>query len=278
MIMISGASGALGSLVADRLKDLENVILGTRSPERATVHKMVRHIDFEVPTSLANGFDGVDVLLLISAGYGEDNEVIARHDRAISAAERASVGHIVYTSLTGAGDHLAFALPHRWTEKRLQESTAKWTILRNGIYAEMSVADAAQAASAGRLVAPLGDGRLAAVAREDLADVAAAIIADPSRHERRIYELVGDEAIGGAEIAASVSAVVGKEVPYVPSALAELREALASAGVAAWQIPIIVSTYSSISAGFMDETGGDLRSLLGRPPRPALDVIARAIS
>ena len=92
-------------------------------------------IEFDDPASL--DFSGVDVLLLISAGYGEDDEVTARHGAAIDAAERAGVGHIVYTSLSGAGDHLTFALAHRWTERRLRRGRARWTILRNGLYAEL---------------------------------------------------------------------------------------------------------------------------------------------
>ncbi|WP_157548457.1 hypothetical protein [Nonomuraea candida] len=51
-----------------------------------------------------------------------------------------------------------------------------------------------------------------------------------------------------------------------------------TAGVPGWQIPIVVSTYSVIAAGFMAETGGDLAGLLGRAPRSALDVIATAVA
>ncbi len=277
MILVTGASGALGSLVTERLKHRSDVIAGTRNPNNTAGDLPSRLIDFDAPESLTAGFSGVDVLMLVSAGYGEDDEVIARHGNAIAAAERAGVGHIVYTSLTGAGDHLAFALPHRWTERRLREGSTNWTILRNGIYAEMSVPDARNAAAAGQLHAPLGEGRIAAVAREDLADVAASILADTPTHRGKIYELIGDRAIGGADIAAAVSATTGKETPYVSGTLASLRAMLGKSGVPAWQIPIVVSTYSSIAAGFLGETDGHLKDLLARPSRSALDVIVSAI-
>ncbi|MHC0431816.1 NAD(P)H-binding protein, partial [Streptomyces sp. O3] len=174
MLLITGASGGLGQLIAGRLAGREDVVLGTRRPAAGE-----RRIDFDDPASLADGFAGVDTVLLISAGFGEDDTVIARHEAAISAAEKAGVGHLVYTSLSGDGDHLAYALAHRWTERRLRASSLEWTVLRNGLYAEFLAAIAAPGPD-GTITAPLGDGRLAAVARDDLAEVAAGVAVAPA--------------------------------------------------------------------------------------------------
>lgn len=276
MILVTGALGGLGGLVLQRLAQRADVIAGSRTPDRVAADLPVRRVDFDDPASLATGFKGADVALLISAGYGEDDVVIARHGAAIDAAEQAGIEHIVYTSLTAAGDHLAFALPHRWTERRLMTGRAHWTILRNGIYAEMSIPGALEAAATGRLSGPLGQGRLAAVAREDLADVTAKILADHSAHRGKIYELVGEHAIGGADIARAVAAATGKDITYEPGTLAQLRNTLVESGVPGWQIPIVVSTYANISAGFLASTNSALTSLLDHPPRPALDVISAA--
>ncbi|MEU8200219.1 NAD(P)H-binding protein [Streptosporangium sp. NPDC049046] len=268
---MTGATGALGRLVAARLAGRDDVVIGSRAPEAVPAGTPSRLIDFEDPASLREGFTGVDTLLLISAGYGEDDVVIARHGAAIEAAEKAGVSHIVYTSLSAAGDHLAYALAHRWTERRLREGTANWTILRNGLYAEL-LATLAPVVD-GRITAPLGSGRLAAVAREDLADVAALVATDASAHAGRTYELVGEEAVGGAELAAALTEAPGSTVSYEPSTLAEAREAFTALGLAFFQVPMLVGTYSSIANGFMEGTDGDLRSLLGTAPRPALEII-----
>ncbi|MEU4536365.1 NAD(P)H-binding protein [Streptosporangium sp. NPDC023825] len=275
MILMTGATGALGRLVATRLAGRDDVVIGSRAPETVPTGKPARLIDFEDPASLEEGFAGVDTLLLISAGYGEDDVVIARHGAAIEAAEKAGVAHIVYTSLSAAGDHLAYALAHRWTERRLREGTASWTILRNGLYAEL-LATLAPAVD-GRITAPLGAGRLAAVAREDLADVAALVATGAPAHAGRTYELVGEAAIGGAELAAVLTEATGDTVSYEPGTLAGAREAFAALGLAPFQVPMLVSTYSSIANGFMDATGGDLRALLGGAPRSALEVIVAGL-
>ncbi|MEV4433196.1 NAD(P)H-binding protein [Streptomyces sp. NPDC049555] len=267
MILVSGAGGALGALVAGELAGRDDVVLGTRAPRSAAE----RRVDFDDPSSL--DFAGVDTLLLISAGYGEDDVVIARHDAAIGAAERAGVRHVVYTSLSGDGDHLPYALAHRWTERRLQRGRLEWTILRNGLYAEFLAGIAAPGPD-GVITAPLGEGRLAAVARADLAAVAAAVVAAPAAHAGKVYELVGERPLGGADLAAATGS------SYRPGALAATREAIAAAGEALpYQVPMLVGTYSAIAGGFLDGSGitnNALRTLLRRDPLSPLDAYLAA--
>ncbi|MBW5421108.1 NAD(P)H-binding protein [Streptomyces sp. BG9H] len=267
MLMITGATGALGKLVNARLAGRDDVVLGTRSPVPAE-----RRVDFDDPASL--DFTGVDTLLVISAGAAEDDVVIARHDAAISAAEKAGVRHLVYTSLSGDGDHLTYALAHRWTERRLRSSSLRWTVLRNGLYAEFLAAIAAPGPD-GTIAAPLGTGRLAAVAREDLAEAAARVATAPTAHAGRTYELVGEHALGGADLAAALGG------SYEPDSLAATRAALIGAGQALpFQVPMLMSTYSAVAGGFLDGTSierNDLRTLLGREPRPAIEAYVRAV-
>ncbi|MEV4437789.1 NAD(P)H-binding protein [Streptomyces sp. NPDC049577] len=269
MILITGAGGALGGLVAGELAGRDDVVLGTRTPRSAAE----RRVDFDDPSSL--DFTGVDTLLIVSAGYGEDDVVIARHDAAISAAEKAGVRHVVYTSLSGDGDHLTYALAHRWTERRLARSPLAWTVLRNGLYAEFLAGIAAPGPD-GTIAAPLGGGRLAAVARADLAAVAARVASRPEPHTGRIHELVGELPLGGADLARAIGG------SYRPGSLAATRAAITAGGEALpYQVPMLLSTYSAIAGGFLDGGGiGDnaLRTLLGREPRPALDVYAATVA
>ncbi|MFD0857096.1 NmrA family NAD(P)-binding protein, partial [Actinomadura adrarensis] len=125
MILVTGISGALGRLVFDRLSEADGsegsnpagpvgmpgVVGGTRSGDGVAT----RRIDFDAPDTLREGFRGVDVLVVVSAGYAEDDIVLARHGAVVDAAAEAGVRHVIYTSLAGSGDRLTIALPHRWT-------------------------------------------------------------------------------------------------------------------------------------------------------------------
>ncbi|MGH3804366.1 MAG: NmrA family NAD(P)-binding protein [Pseudonocardiaceae bacterium] len=205
MILVTGVSGALGGLILDRLTaiaDLE-VVAGTRAATGTA-----RRIDFDDPTTLTAGFVGVNVLVFISAGFAEDDVVLARHGAVVDAAAAAGVRHVIYTSLAGSGNQLTIALAHRWTEARLTQAPFEVTILRNGLYAEISVGlamtSAESAAASGVFAAPLGRGRMSVVAREDLADIAIRIAVETqadlatgqrSRHAGRSYELKGETAL-----------------------------------------------------------------------------------
>lgn len=257
MIMVTGASGQLGSLVHARLLERGLAPLaGSRVPQRFGT--LGRRVDFDDPGTL--DLSEVSTLVLVSAGYDEDDVVIARHDRVIAAAQAQGVDHVVYTSLVGAGDHLGFALAHRWTEQRLKDSTLSWTILRNGLYAELFGALAAPVE--GVVSAPFGDGALAAVAREDLADVAATVAADPIVHRSRIYELPGTTTVDAASLADMLGAA------YRPASLGRRRAELDAAGLLPFQPSLLMSIYSVVAAGSLAGTDGDLAGLLDGPPRP----------
>lgn len=262
MILVTGASGQLGS---STLAALHARGISAEGASRRTAAG-VRSMDFDDPASLR--FDGVSTLVLISAGYAEDDQVTARHAAVIDAAGRDGVRHVIYTSLTAAGDHLGFALAHRATERLLDGSGLAWTILRNGLYAELF----------GGLLAWQGDGvesafgagALAAVARADLADAAAVVAAAPDAHRGRTYELVGP-----AVTAEDVAARLG--VAHRSLDLATYRARLLGAeGLLPFQPPMLVSIATAVRHGFLGEHHPDLEVLLGRPATDPIGVAAEA--
>lgn len=288
MILVTGVSGSLGGLIRDGLSaagGLE-VVGGTRSGDGRTA----RRIDFDDPASLAEGLRGVDVLVLVSAGYAEDDVVLARHGAVADAAAAAGVRHVVYTSLAGSGDRTTLALPHRWTESRLAAGPFDVTVLRNGLYAEVPVglaaAGAASAAQTGVFAAAFGDGRVSVVAREDLADVAVRVAAETERdlaaggrgrHAGKTYELEGVTAIGGADIADVLTEALGRQVRYQPISIADARGALAGSGLEPYQVTHTLSVFSNIGAGLMHAGRTDLTALLPAAPRSVRDLIVDAV-
>ncbi|MER6943221.1 NmrA family NAD(P)-binding protein [Nonomuraea sp. NPDC000554] len=260
---------------------------GTRSGDGAPS----RRIDFDDPASLTDGFQGVDVVVFVSAGYAEDDVVLARHDAVVNAAEAAGVRHVNYTSLASSGDLMTIALPHRWTETRMAGAAFDVTILRNGLYAEvavgLAVASAQSAAETGVFAAALGAGQVSVVAKEDLADVAVRVAAETqhdlaagrrSRHAGKTYELGGVEAIGGQDIAEALSAALDRRIDYQPIPLSVARAALAGSGLEPYQITHTLSLFSNLMAGYLVTRDTDLSTLLPAAPRPVRDQIAEVVN
>ncbi|WP_369231833.1 NAD(P)H-binding protein [Streptomyces sp. R21] len=267
MILVTGANGNLGSATLAALRARGVAATGaSRTPGEG-----MRRLDFDDPAGL--DLADVSTLVLISAGYGEDDQVVGRHTAVLDAALRDGVRHVVYTSLTGAGDHLGFALAHRATERLIQASGLPWTILRNGLYAElfggllMWADDGVGSAS---VESAFGDGALAAVAREDLADAAAIVAAHPARHSGRVHDLVGTPITAG-----QVADRLG--VPHRALTLGEYRRRLLdeTSGLLPFQPSMLASIATGIRHGFLDGTAPDLADLLGRPAR---DPLATAVA
>jgi len=222
-IIVSGASGNLGGLVVEELLrrgiPAERLILVSRTPERleryAALGAAVRYGDFTEPESLPAAYAGGTRMLLISIGRTRLPRPEA-HANAIRAAVAAGVRHIAYTSWIGIshGETGGLAPDHAETERILRESGAQWTMLRNSIYMNGVVADAARMLEAARVEVPENAARIAYVTREDCAAAAAAVLATPG-HENRVYDVTGPEAVGPREIAAAASAVTSVPIEVV---------------------------------------------------------------
>ncbi|MBS9719176.1 NAD(P)H-binding protein [Tianweitania sp. BSSL-BM11] len=250
MILITGASGQLASMLATRARESGlHILTASRSP------RADRQMDFDQPDTL--DFSGVDTLLLTSAGYAEDDVVIRRHDAVLATAARQGVKHVVYTSLSKASDHLGFALAHRWTERRIMASGMTWTILRNGLYAELIGALAAP--HAGRITAPFGHGAISAVTRADLAEAALTVLSDPAAHAGQSYELSGVEAFSVPDLAARLGC------SYDPTSLEVERMRLAAMPLLPFQAPMLLSICSAAAAGFLQTDNSDLQTLVPQP-------------
>ena len=67
-------------------------------------------------------------------------------------------------------------------------------------------------ASGGAIAGPAGDGRLAMVAHDDVADVAVEVLLGAG-HDGRAYDVTGGDLRTLGELAAELSEVVGRDIP-----------------------------------------------------------------
>lgn len=274
-IIVSGASGQLGSLVIEELLARnvapEDLILVSRTPTTdhlqayAARGASVRFGDFNDPASLDAAYAGGTRMLLISinGGGGSRPEL---HKVAIDAAVRAGVKHIAYTSYVNAdkNETSTLAVDHLRTERILQESGAAWTLLRNQIYANGLVDQAIQIVRDGGLVTHTPDARVAYVTREDCAAAAAAVLTTPG-HENRAYNITGPESIGPRELVALATELSGKRVELMPLTEQQYREQLAASGMAEAAINGTISFAAELDSPHLREPSDAVADLTGRP-------------
>jgi NAD(P)H dehydrogenase (quinone) len=274
-IIVSGASGQLGSLVIEDLLARkvapENLILVSRTPNTAHLQAYaargasVRFGDFNEPESLDSAYRGGTRMLLISINAGGNNRP-ELHKVAIDAAVRAGVEHIAYTSYVNAdlNETSTIAVDHRRTERILQDSGVAWTMLRNHIYANGLVDQAVQIVHDGGLATHTPDARVAYVTREDCAAAAAAVLATPG-HENKAYNITGPDAIGPRELVALASEISGRRVELMIYSEAEYRAQLAASGMPEAAINGTISFAAELDSPHLREPSTAVAELTGRP-------------
>lgn len=265
---LTGVTGALGGEVATLLAgaDVPTRLLA-RDPARVPAlpgAEVVGFAGYADRASAVAALEGVETLLMVSGSESADR--LEQHLAFVDAAVEAGVERVVYTSFVAAGPDAVFTLArdHGATEAHLRANGLAWTFLRDSFYLDVLPLFAGDE---GVLRGPAGDGRVAAVARADVAACAAAVLRDPVPHAGATYDLTGPEAITLAEAAAVIGAHQGREVTYVAETVEEAYASRASYGPPDWQVDAWVSTYTAIASGELARVSDDVRLLTGRPAR-----------
>ncbi|GAA4451782.1 SDR family oxidoreductase [Phytohabitans houttuyneae] len=264
-LAVTGSTGRLGRRVADRLSAAGLAQrLVVRDPDRAPSLPGAEAVraDYSDGAAARAALEGVTTLFMVS-GAEEPGRVEA-HRTFIDAAAAAGVTHLVYTSFFGAAPDATFTLArdHWATEEHIAASGLNATILRDNLYIDffpLMVGDD------GVLRGPAGEGRVAAVTQDDIADVAVAVLREPDKHVNARYDLTGPAALTLREVAATIAEVTGDKVSYQDESLNEAYASRAKYGAPAWQVDAWVSTYTAIAAGELDGVTTAVPTLTGHP-------------
>ena len=275
-LAVTGATGALGGLVA---RDLANrgvpQRLVVRSPERAPALVGAHAVAaaYRDQAAAERALDGVQTLFMVSASESADR--LHEHRTFVDAAADAGVQHVVYTSFYGAAPDCTFTLgrDHFATEEHIRSRGLEYTFLRDSLYLDFLPMVVGED---GVIRGPAGDGRLAAVARQDVADVAVAVLLDPESHRGATYDLTGPESLSFSEVASILTEATGREVTYHDETDEEAYASRRRWDAPQWQYDAWVSTYTAVRAGEIETVTDDVRRITGHDPMGLRDLLASA--
>lgn len=272
-IGITGSTGQLGGRIASRLASLgQHQRLLVRNPARAPQFpgSEVALASYEDEAAMKAALDGVQTLLLVS---GDGQGRLEQHYSAIDAAVAAGVERIVYTSFLSAAPQATFthAREHYLTEQRIRSTGLRYTFLRPGFYLDKAPG---WISSEGIIRGPAGNGTIAWVSRDDLADVAVAVLTGDG-HDGASYDITGPQAITLTEAAEQFSHITGLPASYQTETLEEARASRAKYNPTPWQLAGWVSTYVAIDTGEMSVVSHTVQALTGHVPQSFADYLQR---
>jgi uncharacterized protein YbjT (DUF2867 family) len=263
MILIVGATGMLGGMIAQQLlaqgRDVRILVRHNSVSEGMVAQGMATSTktlidagtqpvygDMKDRASLDRAMAGVDTVLTTANSAlrsGEDNPetVELRGNRnLIDAAKAAGVGHFIFTSVLGADPNSPnpFVRGKGETDAYLRASGLTYTILTPNLFAEVWVGMVVGGPlRAGQPITLVGEARRVHtfVSMADVVSFALSALDNPAARNAMI-PIGGPEAVSWRDIVAGVGQVIGRElpvrfvqpgepVPFVPEAVQGLMAA-----------------------------------------------------
>jgi NAD(P)H dehydrogenase (quinone) len=266
-IGVTGSTGGLGGRVARRLADhgIEQRLLvrDTSRAPRLEHAEAVAFGGYDDREGMRRALDGIETLFLVSAA--EDPNRVTLHTAAVDSAVAAGVKRIVYTSFVGAAPDCTFTFgrDHFHTEEHIKQSGVQHTFLRDNLYLDFVPL---LCPAEGVIRGPADEGRVAAVARDDIADVAVEVLTGEG-HEDQCYDITGAEAFTLEEAAAELSRVTGRHITFEEETVEEARESRKPSGAPDYMIEGWVTTYTAIANGELEAVSDCVERFLDREPQ-----------
>ncbi|MGW5386923.1 NAD(P)H-binding protein [Nocardia sp. NPDC003963] len=264
MIVVTGATGNVGSLLVEALADSGHAVTavsrGVTSPLLARQGVTPVVADLADAAGLAPALDGAEALFLMVSGAGAhvDGAAVLRY------AAEAGVQRVVLLSSQAAGtrpESVSHA-PLAALEQVVRSSGLAWTILRPGGFTTNAFAWVESIRAQRKIYAPYADVALPAVDPLDIAEVAAAALTGDG-HAGRTYILTGPEPTSPRRRSEILGAALGEHLDFVElehdRARAQLLQSMPE--------PVADGTLAILGQPTAEElrVSADVRTVLGRP-------------
>jgi len=277
-ILILGATGNIGKAVIKALEkrnDGFKAVLASRKPEQVEQWKQqgknAVFIDLDDARTFPAALQGISRIFLLT-GYTVD--MIHQSKTLVDAAKEAGIEFIVHLGIFGDGKttepHFTW---HEIIERYIESSGIAWSHLHPNVFFETGVQSAP--VIDGTLNVFIGDKKVGCIAIEDIAAVAALVLAQgPKVHAGKNYYLSA-ESLGGAELTQILSRITGRELKFQANSPQALVEALQAGQI---NLPAYMEdTYAKSTLKFLEQiydgtmdyvgtTTNTFQELTGREP------------
>ncbi len=270
MILITGATGTNGTeliklLVAQGISARAMV----RHPAKADAIKLpgieIVSGDFDQPETLRAALQGIDKAFLLTPSFQNAAELQTNFVR---EAKKSGVKHIVKLSQLGADVDAPtrFLQYHGIVEAAIKNSGITYTFLRPNLFMQAMLSSAPTIKAQNAIYAPIGEGRVSVIDVRDIAKVALAAFTQVG-HENKAYNLTGPQALSHADMADTLSEVLGRTIHYIDIPPAAMRAILLSVHFPEWTADGLLGEYEQWSQNAGAEVTSDVEAVTGVAPR-----------
>ncbi|MEA9579824.1 NmrA/HSCARG family protein [Xanthomonas nasturtii] len=283
-ILVSGATGTIGSLVVQGLADAGAQVhaLVRQTGKRAFPAGVTEVVaDLTDVASMRAALSSARTLFLLNAVTPDE---VTQALIALNLAQEAGIERIVYLSVIHADKFTN--VPHftgKHTVERMIESLEiPATILRPAYFMQNEAMIQKTIEGYGVYPMPIGATGVAMIDARDIADIAVIELLRrdraPAALERVTLELVGPHAVTGASVAKTWSSALGREIAYAGDDVAAFEAQMAAYGPSwlAYDMRLMMAGIQKFGMQAADGTVEKLQAILGRPLRTYEDFVREA--
>jgi len=292
-ILVTGAAGrvgGVGAMVVERLRRRGMAVRAMvhREDERAAALRAtgaeVVVGDLTVPADVVRAIEACRCIyfgMSVSASYLEATAIAAAAARergdieAFVNISQMTVSQMSLTKMTESPQHQQ----HWLAEQVLNWSGLPVVQVRPTVFLENPLFTDLAARSIARddtIRLPFGAGRTSPIAAEDVAEVIAAILANPGAHIGKIYDLTGPKSQDMRAVAAEYSAALGRRITYIDVPLEQWRDSdLRNLKVPDHVFHHMLTMAQLHAANRYDRSTHDVEAITGKPATSIRDFVAR---
>jgi uncharacterized protein YbjT (DUF2867 family) len=285
-ILVTGATGTIGSLIVQRLAESgADVKALVRKQGKLSFPAGVTEVvgDLTDVFSLRAALSSVRTLFLLNAVTPDE---VTQALIALNLAREAGIERVVYLSVIHADKYTN--VPHftgkHTVERMIETLDMPATVLRPAYFMQNERMVQQVIQNYGVYPMPIGSAGVSMIDARDIADVAAAELLRRDRAAtplpRVTLDLVGPDALTGASAAKIWSSALGREVTYAGDDVTAFEKQMASFGPAwlAYDMRLMMSGIQKFGMTSEANAVDRLQAILGRPLRTYVDFVREVTS
>lgn len=268
-ILLTGATGHLGQHITNEAlkQNIDDFNIGIRNPKKVPDEWKdkvgIRELDYFDQQSMIDAFQGIDIVVFIPSIIHPASKRLPEADNLVAAAKKAQVKQVVYIGYYADQHNNPFHIsPYfGYAERLLASSGLDYTYVRMAMYMDPLKPYLPELADMGKLIYPVGNGRINYITRQDIARGVVALLQQPDKFGGRY--LLSGYSYDMYELAEILSKAAGTEIKYDPVSLEKFGEMYDEPE---GFDPLLASMYEAGARSLLDQRSDDFEMLVKDKP------------
>jgi uncharacterized protein YbjT (DUF2867 family) len=258
--LVIGAAGTVGSELSRLLEAAGHTV--RRATSRAAGAGQV-HVDLVQGAGVVEALAGVDGAFLLSPpGHTNQDALLGP---VVDAAKAQGVKKVVL--MTAMGADADPTSPMRKLELHLEASGLAWNVVRpNWFMQNFHTFWLHGIRTANAIQLPTGNAKGSFIDARDIASVASVLLTT-DQFANRAFDLTGDEQLDHHQVAALLTAELGRTIRYEEITPEAMRPGLLAAGLPPAYADFLLLILDFFKLGYAERTTSAVQDITGAPPR-----------